>query len=271
MDGATAGTKPARILVVATEELIGEDLAKLLAEHGAKGEARVRVVAPAVTDSPLKHVMGDVDDAIVVAEERLEHSLEALRAEGIDVDGEIGDADPVVAIGDAVAEFPADELLIVTHPESEAVWMESDLFERAKREFELPVTHVTLERRDGGGTRVADVEDADAETGSDSVAEREGYSRNVPKLTWRDLAGILIAIFGSIVLVVLAADCPDTGDAGCVVRYLVAGAISLVNIAHVVGLLLFESVGYRGLFERFFATLSLVGTPLGIVISLLVH
>jgi hypothetical protein len=39
----------------------------------------------------------------------------------------------------------------------------------------------------------------------------------------------------------------------------------------VVGLLLFESVGYRGMFERFFARLSLFGTPAAIVVSLLAH
>jgi hypothetical protein len=47
--------------------------------------------------------------------------------------------------------------------------------------------------------------------------------------------------------------------------------MSLVNIAHVVGLLLFESVGYRGLWERFFARLSLIGTPAAIIVSLLAH
>jgi hypothetical protein len=267
MDKA-APTKPARILVVATEELVGHELAELLVEHGARREARVRVIAPAVTDSPLKHVMGDVDDAIAVAERRLEHSLDAMRGEGIDVDGEIGDADPLIAIEDAIAEFPADEMLIVTHPEGEAAWLETDLFDRARREFELPVTHVTLERR-GGDAEVVDVESADG--GADGDPEVELRSGNIPKLSWRDLGGILVAIFGSIVLVVLAADCPDASEAGCVVRYLVAGALSLINIAHVVGLLLFESVGYRGLFERFFARLSLIGTPAAIVVSLLAH
>jgi hypothetical protein len=270
MDKATAPATHARVLVLATEELLGHELAELLAERGARGEAAIRVVAPAVTDSALKHVMGDVDDAIAVAERRLEHSLDAMRGEGIEVDGEIGDADPLIAIEDALAEFPAEEILIVTRPEGDAAWLETDLFDRARREFELPVTHVTLERR-GGDAAVVHVESADGGPDGDSDVELRGYSRNVPKLSWRDLGGILVAIFGSIVLVVLAADCSDTGDAGCVVRYLVAGAASLVNIAHVVGLLLFESVGYRGMFERFFARLSLFGTPAAIVVSLLAH
>ena len=42
-------------------------------------------------------------------------------------------------------------------------------------------------------------------------------------------------------------------------------------LAHVVGLMLFESVGYRGMIERFFARLSLYGTPAAIVAVLLLH
>lgn len=36
---------------------------------------------------------------------------------------------------------------------------------------------------------------------------------------------------------------------------------------HVVGLFLFESVRYDGIFSRFFARLSLIGTPIAVVIS----
>ena len=91
-----------------------------------------------------------------------------------------------------------------------------------------------------------------------------------------------MAVIGSAILILLAATCtgseiggPSTdvggADDGCVVRYFLGVALPLVNIAHVVGLLLFESAGYRGLFARFFAWTSLIGTPAAIIISLLVH
>jgi hypothetical protein len=268
MERAAAGTRPTRILVVATEELLGDELARLLAEHAGGRQGEVRVVAPAVTDSPLKHAFGDVDEAIAEAEERLRHSLEALGHSGLKVAGTIGDADPVIAIEDALAEFDAGEILIVTHPEDDGAWLEGDAFERAQQQFRLPVTHVTLERRGDADAGVVDIESADATDGGGD-AEVELRGGNIPSLSWRDLGGILVAIVGSIILVVLAADCADASDAGCVVRYLLAGAVSLVNIAHVVGLLLFESVGYRGIFERFFAKLSLYGTPAAIVVSLI--
>jgi hypothetical protein len=47
-------------------------------------------------------------------------------------------------------------------------------------------------------------------------------------------------------------------------------AIALVNMAHVVGLLLMESVRYRGGFARFFRTLSLVGTPAAVLLNLII-
>ena len=39
-------------------------------------------------------------------------------------------------------------------------------------------------------------------------------------------------------------------------------------MAHVVGLLLMESVRYRGGFAKFFRTLALVGTPVVVLINL---
>jgi hypothetical protein len=47
--------------------------------------------------------------------------------------------------------------------------------------------------------------------------------------------------------------------------------VGLINAAHIVGLFLFESVGYRGFFARMFAILSLVLTPVAIIVSLLIH
>jgi hypothetical protein len=49
----------------------------------------------------------------------------------------------------------------------------------------------------------------------------------------------------------------------------IAGIAALVNLAHVVGLVLFQSLRYRGFWERSFAWMSLIGTPIAIVISLL--
>jgi hypothetical protein len=114
-------------------------------------------------------------------------------------------------------------------------------------------------------------------------AER-ARTHNLPPFTGRDWLGIAVAIIGTIALILLAADCHDPTlkdeeqgrnflklAEGCSVRALIAGAFFLINLAHVVGLLLFESVGYRGAFEKFFARLSLYGTPLALIVSALIQ
>jgi hypothetical protein len=52
---------------------------------------------------------------------------------------------------------------------------------------------------------------------------------------------------------------------------LIAGALGLVNLAHIVGLMLFQTVRYRGFWRDFFARLSLYGTVAGVVASLLIQ
>jgi hypothetical protein len=123
---------------------------------------------------------------------------------------------------------------------------------------------------------------AGADAAPSGAERREGhrFSANLPPLSARDGLGIAVAILGTLALIILAANCEDPSvsgeqglaqfSGGCAIRYLIAGGAFLLNLAHVVGLFLFESVRYRGPFERFFARLSLYGTPLGIVASLLV-
>ena len=57
---------------------------------------------------------------------------------------EVGDSDPVKAIEDALREFPADEVLVITRPDDEASWLESGSGETAQNRFGLPVRLVTV-------------------------------------------------------------------------------------------------------------------------------
>ena len=105
---------------------------------------------------------------------------------------------------------------------------------------------------------------------------RVARTRNLPPFEGRDLAGLVVAIVGTIVLVILAAACGDVEEGSgsapsCGARIAIAGGVGLINAAHIVGLFLFEAVGYRGFFARMFAILSLVLTPVAIVVSLLIH
>jgi hypothetical protein len=263
----------ARVLIVATDEVAGPELVEDLRLHlGDSAAAEVLVTSPAVEKSAFRHALGDVDAASMEAGQRLETSLDELNRAGISASGEIGDSDPLIAAGDALRQFNADEVLIVAHASEQARWFEDGLFERAKTELEPAVRMVTLRRdEDEGPPHLADVEESgpglDPEPGADHEVE---LSPNLPRLTRGGLAGILIAIVGTIIVIVLAGTGPGTDSAGGAAQILIAMAVALINMAHVVGLTLLESVHYRGGWQRFFSRLSLTATPLAIIASALI-
>jgi GABA permease len=133
-----------RVLVVANETVGGTELLTELKGRAQGRKTHVLVVVPAL-NSPLKHWVSDEDGARAAAGKRLEDSLDAMRAAGMDARGEIGDADPLQAIEDAVRTFAPDELVISTHPEGRSHWLERGVVDSAKVRFELPVTHVVVD------------------------------------------------------------------------------------------------------------------------------
>lgn len=136
------GTDTKRILVVANETVEGAQLHETVRVRG-NGSAEVHVVSPAL-NSRLRHWISDVDQARHAAEDRLVNSLRRLREAGLDARGSIGDSDPLQAIADALHFFPADEIVIATHPEERSNWLERDLVERARSRYALPVVHVVV-------------------------------------------------------------------------------------------------------------------------------
>jgi hypothetical protein len=103
----------------------------------------VLVVAPAL-NSRLRHWTSDEDGARVRAKARLQRSVERLHGGGVDATGMIGDADPLQALRDALAWFPADLLIVATHPAGRSNWLATNLVERASRDFAGPILHVTV-------------------------------------------------------------------------------------------------------------------------------
>ena len=269
---------PEHLLVVAADVVAGREVLDAIKER-SNGSSEVRVVAPALTDSRFEHHAGAVDDAREHAEERLQRSLQELRAAGVDAAGEVGDSDLRLAIQDALQTFDADEIVIVAHRDNPPA-MEPQGIAEAEQSFSAPITELYI-THDGPEAHVADVEHAEGGGDGTDGGEREGYSRNMPPYSLFDLGGILIALIGTGVLVVLAAACGSNGSFnggfgagafdGCDVRLLLAGGAGIVNFAHVVGLMLFQAGPYRGVWRPFFAHLSLWGTPAAILISLLVE
>jgi GABA permease len=130
-----------RVLVVANETVGAEEL---LAEIRRIQDCRTsvfHVLAPAVAG---QHGLGtwNQEGAIQHAQERLDRTLATLRSEGFDASGHVGDMVPLAAIEDALVSFPADMIVISTHPESRSRWLKKDLVEKARSKFERPVVHV---------------------------------------------------------------------------------------------------------------------------------
>jgi hypothetical protein len=132
-----------RILVVANETVAGRALRDEVVRR-AGGDADVLVVCPAL-NSPIRHWASDEDGARAAAEQRLEESLSALAAEGVAARGEVGDADPVQAMDDALRTFGADEIVISTHPPGRSNWLEKAVIERAGERYPVPITHVVVD------------------------------------------------------------------------------------------------------------------------------
>jgi Universal stress protein family len=133
-----------RILVIANETVAGRALREAV-EAAAEGyRANVLVVSPAL-NSPLKHWASDEDQARAAAEERLRRSIAELERLGISARGEVGDADPVQAIEDALRTFGADVIVISTHPEGRSNWLERGVVSSARERFAVPITHVVVD------------------------------------------------------------------------------------------------------------------------------
>ena len=130
-----------RILVIANRTCPCPTLADEVARRASDAPTDVLVVAPAL-NSRLRHWLSDVDEALTRAHERLEPAITALRRRGVVARGEIGDADPLLAIEDALAGFPADEIVIATLPAGRSNWIERRLVEKATTRFGIPIAHL---------------------------------------------------------------------------------------------------------------------------------
>jgi hypothetical protein len=133
-----------RILVVANETVGGQKLRSMIEERSRGIRTEVLVCTPAL-NSRLRFWASDEDSARIAAQERLDASLDRLRSDGIDASGEVGDANPLQAMEDALRTFGADEIIISTHPEGRSHWLERGVVEQARERFTVPITHVVVD------------------------------------------------------------------------------------------------------------------------------
>jgi hypothetical protein len=124
-----------RVLVVTTTGAPSGEVVKIVRAY-AGDDAEVHVIAPASKLSRLDWLTNAEDDARADAAERAEATAAG------EAEPHVGDVDPLLAIEDALRMFPADEIVVLTEPESDATWLESGLGQAAQDRFALPVTHL---------------------------------------------------------------------------------------------------------------------------------
>jgi hypothetical protein len=261
-----------RVVLVANETVAAPGVRDRIRELVGREKAEVFVVAPALTKTRFQQVTGEVDEAIEEARRRLETSVRALREAGISASGDVGESDPNLALEDALRRFPADEVVISTHPPGRSRWLEQDVVDKARAESGRPVTHVIVDM-EKGGAEVTEVKRSPARAAD---ADRAGATTyDLPRMPSRDYISIVVGIVGTIVLWILAAVClgdvsEEGMSAGCAIRIGLAAAAFFVAVFHIAALLFFGSVRYRGRWSSFAADTMLFGIPPAIVIAAIV-
>lgn len=134
----------ARILVVANKTAESPDLLEALKSKGTEHE--YVLVVPAGGGALEK--AADPDAAREHTQPHLAAALQKLRGEGFNVDGSVGDSDPVAAVQDACNFGEFDEIVISTLPHRVSKWLNVDLPSKAARATGLPVTHIETKQHD---------------------------------------------------------------------------------------------------------------------------
>ena len=93
-------------------------------------------------NSRLRHWLSDEDGARRRALERVADVVARLERQGVHAEGRIGDADPLLAIADALPTFPADEILIAAEPEDRPTSPRRLVSPRAPGASPLPTVRV---------------------------------------------------------------------------------------------------------------------------------
>lgn len=137
---------PRRVLIIASEAVADRPrgVPETVRRQVLAAE-EVRVVAPKLT-SRLQWWTSDIDAAANSADERRHAIVESIQTTGQRAsEGSVGDEDPLQAIADTLAVFPADALILAVHTPETQNRRERRLGERARARFKLPVTEMLID------------------------------------------------------------------------------------------------------------------------------
>jgi hypothetical protein len=124
------------VLVVANVTATSEELIAALKERTARGACRFTLVLPAPGGGKVGREAGG---------RALEEALARLSAEGLEVEGIVGDQDPIGAVHDSWDPMKFDEVVISTLPTGASKWLQVDLPHRVEKLTGVPVAHVVAQ------------------------------------------------------------------------------------------------------------------------------
>ncbi len=128
-----------RFLIVANHTRLRSALIELVRAKGADGRSSFHVVVPATP--PKGGATWTDGQAHALAAERLMSALTRLRNLGVQVDGEVGDASPLLAVADVLRRSWFDGIILSTLPAGPSRWLRMDLPSRMQASFPVPVLH----------------------------------------------------------------------------------------------------------------------------------
>ena len=120
------------VLVVANVTATSDDLLDALLRAADREPCSFTLIVPATAAG------GGVEAASLT----LERALAKMRDAGLDAEGAVGSADPVVAVSEIWDPKRHDEIIVATLPLSSSKWLHAGMPERIGRLTGAPVTHV---------------------------------------------------------------------------------------------------------------------------------
>jgi hypothetical protein len=167
---------PRNVLIVVLDPVPEEKIRAAIEARKEVADVSVHVVAPAAGVGRLQWLTGAEDEARAEAEELADQAAHAVDDAEADVETEVGERDPLLAVEDALAVFPADEILVAGSADEKA--------EAALRRIGLPIS-----RLDGGG-----------EVASEEATGAEALARDVTEGRSPETPFVAVGVVGAIVL-----------------------------------------------------------------------
>jgi hypothetical protein len=132
-----------RLLIAAGQQATGTEELPPGVRELIQAADEILVVTPALP-TRFEWLASATDKAREQADDRLHAVLGHLEELGADARGTVGADDPLLAFEDALADFPADHILIGFRARERSDWQERGLLDQLQERFGLPVTYFTL-------------------------------------------------------------------------------------------------------------------------------